>query len=376
MRCCQIAIRGCHLFSTISALLGSLCTGFILIPLIGIRPSLILTAGLNAVIGCVLIAAECRKITAFQRYCDWWHYPNRWCRVDGIAVGEFARLFLKNGTFWAQRVQTIRWSSIPKLSTRISKRYGKTQRLWIAQGIHRIYVDNDEIADTSRRGSTPHRIIAHLPLLLHPNPRTRTYSRIWGRNHVPHHDAARVCVWTPSKIRRDSLNRHRKYFADVNHNVLDSALFSYTADDERNYLLMMPKRYDVISIGARHPLVSSRGSNLYTADFYRWCKRILTEDGIICQWIPLKRLPETHLKIIVRTFIEVFPNATIWHKIYAGLCPPDWYARAAQDKLSAVLWREHKFRVFTRHSRLDDLDGMSLLDSFMMGEKAAPGVRR
>ena len=45
-----------------------------------------------------------------------------------------------------------------------------SQRLWMTKGIHRIYVDNDEIVDTSRRGSAPHRIIAHLPLLLHPNP--------------------------------------------------------------------------------------------------------------------------------------------------------------------------------------------------------------
>ena len=38
------------------------------------------------------------------------------------------------------------------------------------QGVHRTYVDNDQIADGSGRGSVKHRILAHLPLLLHPNP--------------------------------------------------------------------------------------------------------------------------------------------------------------------------------------------------------------
>ena len=55
-----------HPFSTIGALLGSLCAGFILIPLIGIRPSLLLTAGLNTVVGCVLIIRNTEKSQLFS----------------------------------------------------------------------------------------------------------------------------------------------------------------------------------------------------------------------------------------------------------------------------------------------------------------------
>ena len=132
---------------------------------------------------------------------------------------------------------------------------------------------------------------------------------------------------------------------------------------------MTPKQYDVISIGALHPLVSSRGSNLYTADFYRWCKRILTEDGIICQWIPLNRLPETHFKIIVRTFIEAFPNATLWYKY-----TPDFAILIGTPERLKINYQRlmERAQIPRVHEALstDDLDGMSLLDSFMMGEKA------
>ena len=162
-------------------------------------------------------------------------------------------------------------------------------------------------------GSAPHRIIAHLPLLLHPNPE-RGLILGFGMGITAHtmtqHDVRVDAVENPNGL----IETARKHFTDVNRNVLDSSSFNHTVNDDRNYLLMTPKRYDVISIGARHPLVSSTSSNLYTADLYRRCKRILTEDGIICQWIPLKRLPETHLKMILRTFVEVFPNATIWYK--------------------------------------------------------------
>ena len=236
------------------------------------------------------------------------------------------------------------------------------------QGIHRVYVDNDEIVDASRRESASHRIIAHLPLLLHPNPE-RGLILGFGMGITSHimtqHDVRVNTVENP----RGLIETARKYFTDINHNVLDSSLFNHMVNDERNYLLMTPKRYDVISIGATHPLASSRGSNLYAADFYRWCKRILTEDGIICQWIPLDRLPETHLKMIVRTFVEVFPNATIWYKY-----TPDFAILIGTPERLKIHYKRlmERAQIPRVHEALaaDDLDGMSLLDSFMMGEKA------
>ena len=347
-------------FSTIGTLLGSLCTGFILIPLIGIRPSLILTAGLNAIIGCVLIARSEEKSQLFSG-----------TAIGGTiltgGVGLIVLLWgnsyvsLKNGTFWAQRVNDTLVEYTETVDANIAT-------FMDAQGVHRIYVDNDEIADTSRRGSTPHRIIAHLPLLLHPNPE-RGLVLGFGEGITSH-------AMTQQNVHVDAIENPkgliepaRKYFADVNHNILDSALFNHTVNDERNYLLMTPKRYDVISISARHPLISSRGSNLYTADFYRWCKRILTEDGIIGQWIPLKRLPETHLKMILRTFVEVFPNATVWYKY-----TPDFAILIGTPERLKINYQRfmERAQIPRVHEALaaNDLDGLSLLDSFMMDEKA------
>ena len=347
-------------FSTIGALLGSLCAGLILIPLIGVRPSLLLAAGLNAVVGCVLILRNTEKSQV----------------ISGTAIGGTiltggiglmvllwgnSSSFLKNGTFWAQRINDTLVEHTETVDANIAT-------FMDDQGIHRIYVDNDEIVDASRRGSVPHRMIARLPLLLHPNPE-RGLVLGFGMGITSH-------TMTQHGVRVDAIENPqglieaaRKHFTDVNRNVLDSSLFNHTINGERNYLLMTPKRYDVISIGALHPLVSSRGSNLYSADFYRWCKRILTEDGIICQRIPFKRLPETHLKIIVRTFMAVFPNATIWYKY-----TPDFALLIGTPERLKINYQRlmERVQVPRIHEALtaDDLDGMALLDSFMMGERA------
>ena len=348
------------LFTTIGALLGSLCIGFILIPLVGIRPSLLLTAGLNAVVGCVLILRNAEKSQIISGSAIGGTILTGGVGLMVLLWGNSA-LFLKNSTFWTQRIN----DTLVEHTETIDANVGTFMD---GQGIHRIYVDNDEIVEGSRRGSASHRIIAHLPLLLHPNPE-RGLVLGFGMGITSHamtqHDVRVEAVENPNGL----IKAARKHFIDLNRNVFDSSLFNYTVNDERNYVLMSPKRYDVISIGSFHPLVSSRGSSLYTTDFYRRCKRILTEDGIICQRIPLKRLSETHLKMIVRTFIEVFPNATLWYKYTPDFAILVGTPERLKINYQRLMERAQMPRV---HEALvnDDLDGMSLLDSFMMGEEA------
>ena len=342
-------------FSTIGASLGALCAGFALIPLIGIRLSLLLILTLNAVMGCVLILRNSEKSQFFSG-----------TAVGGtiltVGVGLMVLLWGSSPPFWAQRINDTLVEHTETVDANITT-------FMDDQGIHRLYVDNDEIADASRRGSVAHRISAHLPLLLHPNPEralvlgfgmgVTSYSMI---QHSVRVDA----VENPKGL----IETARKYFTDVNHNVFDSPLFNHRFNDERSYVLVTPNRYDVVSIGALHPLVSSRGASLYSADFYRWCRRVLTENGIICQWIPLKRLPQTHLKMIVRSFIEVFPNTTIWYKY-----TPDFAILIGTPERLEINYKRlmERTQIPRVHEALagDDLDGMSLLDSFMMGERAA-----
>ena len=346
-------------FTAIGGLLGSLCAGTILIPLIGLRPSVLLTAGLNTVVGCLLILRNTEKSQLFSGIA-----------IGGtiltVGVGLMVLLwgsspaFLKNGTFWTQRLNDTLVEHTETVDANITT-------FMDDQGVHQTYVDNDQIANTSRRRSMPHRIIAHLPLLLHPDPE-RALVLGFGMGITSH-------TMTQHAVRVDALENPKrlieaaqKYFTDVNYNVIDSSLFNHTFSDERSYVLMTPNRYDVVSTGTIHPLLSSKGSNLYSVDFYRWCKRILTEDGIICQWIPLSQLPEPYLKTVVRTFIEVFPNTTIWYKY-----TPDFAVLIGTPERLKINYR--RFMERTQIPRVqealvaDDLDGISLLDSFMMSEK-------
>jgi spermidine synthase len=91
------------------------------------------------------------------------------------------------------------------------------------------------------------------------------------------------------------------------------------ADDGRNFLLLSQKAYDVITIDPAPPVYSAGTVNLYTREFLSLCKSRLTEDGVVCLWLP--PAPASELLMIMKTFANVFPGASLW----GGLRMPGFY---------------------------------------------------
>ncbi|UCL89542.1 fused MFS/spermidine synthase [Pseudomonas sp. HS-18] len=81
--------------------------------------------------------------------------------------------------------------------------------------------------------------------------------------------------------------------------------------DGRRELLRSAERYDMITLEPPPP--SAAGVvNLYSRDFYELAASRLEEDGIVAQWLPLPTQNDEESRSLVRSFIDVFPNATLW----------------------------------------------------------------
>jgi spermidine synthase len=91
------------------------------------------------------------------------------------------------------------------------------------------------------------------------------------------------------------------------------------ADDGRNFLLLNQKTYDVITIDPAPPIYSAGTVNLYTREFLELCKSRLTETGVVALWLP--PAPASELMMIMKTFANVFPGASLW----GGLRMPGFY---------------------------------------------------
>ncbi len=365
---CQLgrSIGNVYAVNTVGSILGAFCAGFILIPLLNIRPSIVLAIMLNTAIGSLLVmtgwqTAKAQNTTTAKQV------------TQGIGIGVpilnigFAvillltlnqPLFLKSTIFKTQRPGDTVIDYKEEIDATVTT-------LKDAEDVYRLYVDANQAADASRWDSPSHRVIAHLPLLLHPNPK-RALVVGFGMGLTSYSITQHGVQVDAIELSKGVIAAAREHFAHVNGNIFDSRLFNYSINDGRNHIRMTKKKYDMISTGIIHPLVSAGSSNIYTADFYALCKEILAEDGVMCQWVPLHRLPEAHFKMIVRTFRYVFRETTLWYKytpdfvILIGTLEPltinykDFIARSKKPGIRQGL-------------AADDLDGLSLLDSFMMG---------
>jgi spermidine synthase len=101
-------------------------------------------------------------------------------------------------------------------------------------------------------------------------------------------------------------------FEDVNEQVQYKRNVTVIVDDGRNFLVRHPdKRYDVITLEPPPP-VQAGMANLYSRDFYRLARGHLTADGIMVQWVPIHTQNEADTQMLLATFLDVFPQATLW----------------------------------------------------------------
>ena len=81
--------------------------------------------------------------------------------------------------------------------------------------------------------------------------------------------------------------------------------------DGRHELLRQSQRYDLITLEPPPP--SAAGVvNLYSRDFYELCRERLAPGGLMAQWWPLPTQNDEDSRSLVRTFLDVFPHASAW----------------------------------------------------------------
>lgn len=102
--------------------------------------------------------------------------------------------------------------------------------------------------------------------------------------------------------------RGARYFASVNSDVLSRRNVHLRVDDGRNFLMLTPKKYDVITADLILPIHAGSG-NLYSAEYFTLVKNALKDDGLALQWV---WGTDAEYKTIMRTFLSVFPEATLW----------------------------------------------------------------
>jgi spermidine synthase len=280
------------------AVAGSLMTGFVLLPAVGSRTSLLLTCVLSLAAGLLLLTQLPRRARALT--------------IATIGVGAFA---------------IIGWSTPDPVIRLLRSRYPRDTPIWrqedghatvtilrhdsnFSAPVHGLYINGMHQASDTPTMVNYHRLIGTLPVAVHPEPRRAlvigagggatagAVAAFSGQTQVD------VVELSPAVVEA------ARQFSGINQDLFQRPNVRLRIDDGRNYMLLTPERYDVITADVILPIHAGAG-NLYSVEYYRLMRRVLNNRGIALQWIG--STGETEYKLIMRTFVNVFPHTTLWH---------------------------------------------------------------
>ena len=287
--------------NSLGAFAGSLTAGLLLIPLFGTEGTFRLLGGLNLLVGIAVIA--CNPLLRAGR------------KLGTLALAGAAAA----AVILASPGEVMRELSRPSQAGSSLLYYGEGAEGIITvtgkrDGYRKMLLNGGGQVPSEYGSFQLFRLLGHLPMLLHPDPRDVLVVALGGGialGAVAQHDADRIqCVELVPEV----VDAARREFGPYNHRILER-LEDYPieliVDDGRNFLLRTEGRYDVITGDATHP-TSTDSWLLYTREFYELCRSRLKPGGILVQWLPFHGLPVADFKTVLRTFQSVFPHASLW----------------------------------------------------------------
>ena len=302
--------------NTAGAIAGALAGSFILVPQLGLQTSLQIASILAAVTGWFVA----------------WHFaarvPHRrgrgprvrsWSSTVALAVIAFA---LAAPQWNHTRLVSGAYRLAPILAARDLEtaldtgdltyyREGAAGTVSVRQliGVRSLAIDGKVDASNGSDMLTQ-KLLAHLPLLLHENPRSVYIIGLGsgvtlGAALTHPIERAVVSEISPEVVAASNA------FAAENHDALRDRRTQLIVGDGRSHLLLSDEQYDVIISEPSNPWMAGV-STLFTHEFFAAARGRLRPGGILCQWAHTYNISDADLRSIVATFLSEFPEGSAW----------------------------------------------------------------
>jgi spermidine synthase len=275
------------------AVAGAVAGGFVLLPWFGSRATLLALAAAYVTSGCLLVVASAS-------------------RQDARRIAAYACvLFATSAMVLPDIYQSVLARRYPRGERLLFHEEGVQTTVTVhegASGQKTMYLDGLHQANDSEPMVQLHAAIGQLPMVLHPRPRRALVIGLGG-GVTPGALASHSSTMVDIIELAESVVEGSRYFSAVNGNLLQKPNVRLRIDDGRNHLLLTSERYDVVTADVIQPIHAGAG-NLYSLEYFRLTRRVLRDGGLVVQWIGHR--DEVHYKLIMRTFLEAYPHATLW----------------------------------------------------------------
>ncbi len=290
-------------WNTLGGVLGSLCGGFLLIPLLGTGRSIVSLAYLLALSGLalLLLAGEGR----FSR-------RGLWAGAGAAAVALATYLapqdvsLALNKSYLPEGHELLHYVEGVEGTVAVSG-----PALGSTAGDRVLWINAVQATASIEKGVKMNRFQGMLPFLFDRDIEHVLFMCFGSGVTAGALSLSPVERIDAVEISPEVLSAAR-YFEDDNFGVVHNPRVRTIVDDGRNYLLRAQDKYDLISFEPM-PLAIAGVSNFYTTEYYRLCRSRLTEGGLVSQWVPLHNgLDLETIRGLIATFLDVFPESSAW----------------------------------------------------------------
>jgi len=288
-----------YAWNTVGALVGSLIAGFIIAPRTDFAQALYVLAGLHACVSLVAVAGTGR--TGLR-----WPAPT--LGAVAVALAAYSAYALRGPSVMVEMVEALHpgWEvrfnqpGLQGVTSVIAKQGDPLGSLLLVNG------------RGMTQKTTVTKMMAHLPLLLHPHPED-TLVICFGMGTTYRSAVAHGGNVTVVELVGEVVDAFDRFHADAAR-VRAYPRGRIVVNDGRNFLKLTARKFDVITIDPPPPIDAAGVINLYSKEFLELARDHLKPGGIMAQWIPLPGTQggvETQDEVVqlLTTFSDVFPYA-------------------------------------------------------------------
>lgn len=307
----QSWIANAYFLGTLGSVFGTLLISLVMIPWLGLHVTFAILVSVSAAICAVCFGLSSRSLIQKSAY-----LIMSLSILIAILIAIDGRPALRNTV--ARKVDG-RWmefmatANSPASAEIVRFRAGASGTAITKRDVrnddHLLYVDDQLVASTNLEAKVDALMLAHLPLLLHPEP-TNELTVGFGTGGTSHaittHGISAYCVEIEPEVPRSAY-----LLTGQNYGVLDNPLFTLILNDARDHLKITQRQYDVVATDVTN-LQYKQNSSLYTVEYFQLMDQRLSPGGIACAWIPMAAIAKEELQILMKSFQHVFPHATLW----------------------------------------------------------------
>jgi spermidine synthase len=319
---------GVYAANTVGAIVGSLATSFILIPWIGTSHAeqvVIIVSALSALIMLEpsFAGAETRP-AGFQPEAS---TPKRGWNIGAtvslalamVAAGLLARsvhplpgLLVAYGRYAATRIgqaNVIYVGEGLNASVAVSE---------LSNGVRNYHNAGKVQASSEPQDMRLQRMLGHLTTLIPPQAKKVlvigcgagvTAGAVSVDPVVEHETIAEIEPLVPKVV--------STYFAEHNFDVVRNPKVHVRIDDARHFVETTREKFDAITSDPLDPWVKG-AAMLYTVEFFQMAKDHLNDGGVVTLFVQLYESNMEAVKSEIGTFLEVFPNGSVWANTNEG----------------------------------------------------------